>query len=64
MAEGTYGHPYEHESSYRARHYVRGHYSRDDAKDHMMHELGELMEDADAEQKRILERAMKELRNA
>ena len=64
MAEGTYGHPYEHEASYRARHYVRGHYSRDDAKDHMMHELGELMEGADAEQRHILERAMKELRNA
>lgn len=41
-----------------------GRYSRADGKDKMMHELGELMEDADPEQRRILERAMKEIRNA
>ena len=53
-------------SSYarRGMHYVRGHYSRDDGKDHMLHELGELMEDADGEQRRILERAMQEIRRA
>lgn len=41
-----------------------GGYSRDDGKDKMLHELGEMMEDADGEQRRILERAMKEIRNA
>lgn len=57
----------ERGSSYRSRrgtHYVRGHYSRDDGKDHMMRELGEMMEGADGEQRRILERAMREIRNA
>ena len=43
---------------------TRGHYSRADGKDHMMHELGELMEGADDEQRRILERAMMEIRKA
>jgi hypothetical protein len=53
-------------SSYarRGMHYVRGHYSRDDGKDHMLHELGEMMEGADGEQRRILERAMQEIRRA
>lgn len=67
MAEGTYGHPYDdHDSSYamRMRHHVRGHYSRDDAKDHMLHELGEMMEKADPHQRHILERAMQEIRKA
>lgn len=48
----------------RGMHYVRGHYSRDDGKDHMLHELGEMMESADTEQRRILERAMQEIRRA
>lgn len=68
-AQGSYGggHAYDDGgSSYaqRGEHYVRGHYSRDDGKDRMLHELGEMMEGADHEQRRILERAMKEIRNA
>lgn len=53
-------------SSYgrRGTHYVRGHYSRDDGKDHMLHELGEMMDGADEHQRRILERAMQEIRKA
>lgn len=43
---------------------TRAGYSREDGKDRMMHELGELMEDADDEQRRILERAMMEIRKA
>lgn len=41
-----------------------GGYSRADGKDKMLHELGEMMEDADHEQRKILERAMHEIRNA
>lgn len=68
-AQGSYGggHSYdEGGSSYanRGKHYVRGHYSRDDGKERMMHTFGELMEDANPEQRRIIERAMNELRNA
>lgn len=68
-AQGSYGggHAYDDGGSSYARrgeHYVRGHYSRDDGKDRMLHELGEMMEGADHEQRRILERAMKEIRNA
>lgn len=61
------GHTYdEGGSSYagRERRYVRGHYSREDGKDRMLHELGEMMEGADPEQRRILERAMQEIRKA
>ena len=43
---------------------MRGHYSRAEAKDRMMHELGMLMEDADERERPILERTMRELRNA
>ena len=62
-AQGSYD---DGGSSYarRGMHYVRGHYSRDDGKDHMLHELGEMMEGADGEQRRILERAMQEIRRA
>lgn len=65
-AQGSYGNSYDEGNSYarRGEHYVRGHYSRDDGKDKMLHELGEMMEGADHEQRRILERAMKEIRNA
>lgn len=66
-SRGRGGHSYdEGGSSYanRGQHYVRGHYSRDDGKDRMMHTFGELMEDANPEQRRIIERAMQELRNA
>ena len=60
------GHAYDDSgSSYaRGRHYVKGHYSREDGKDRMMHTFGELMEYADPDQRRIIERAMNELRTA
>lgn len=60
------GHSYdEGGSSYanRGRHYVRGHYSREDGREHMMRTFGDLMEGADPEQRRIIERAMNELKN-
>ena len=41
-----------------------GGYSRHDAKDWMMSQLGEMMEGADEHQRRILERAMQEIRKA
>lgn len=69
-ARGGYGHAYnEGGSSYdRGGGYgdMRGGrgYSRDDGKDKMLHELGEMMEDADEHQRRILERAMQEIRKA
>ena len=40
------------------------HYSRDDAKDHLMHKLGEMMEDADPKQRKALEEAMHKIREA
>ena len=39
-------------------------YSRDDAKDHLMHKLGEMMEDADPKQRKALEEAMHKIREA
>lgn len=66
-------------SSYarRGTHYVRGHYSRDDdhdrrdrryskddAKDHMMSKLGEMMEDADPNEREALRKAMREIERA
>lgn len=67
-ARGSYGggHAYDDGgSSYaRGRHYVKGHYSREDGKDRMMHTFGELMEGASPDQRRIIERAMNELRTA
>lgn len=43
---------------------TRGRYSREDGKDSMMHELGMMMEGADEHERRILERAMSEIRKA
>ena len=68
-ARGSFGggHSYDDGgSSYanRGKHYVRGHYSREDGKDRMMHSLGMLMDEADEHERRILERTMQELRNA
>ena len=71
-ARGGYGggHSYDDGGSsyamggnYRGTRGGRG-YSRDDGKDKMLHELGEMMEDADEHQRRILERAMQEIRKA
>ena len=39
-------------------------YSRDDAKDHMMNKLGEMMSSADEEQREILKDAMRKLERA
>jgi hypothetical protein len=37
-------------------------YSRDDAEEHLMHKLGQAMEDADPKQRKILEEAMQKIR--
>ena len=58
------GHSYDDGGSSYAMGGYRGGYSRGDGKDHMLHELGEMMEGADHEQRRILERAMQEIRKA
>ena len=55
----SYGH-YSEEDSYRGG---RG-YSRDDAKDHLMNRLGEMMTSADEEQRQILKDAMRKLERA
>lgn len=39
-------------------------YSRDDAKDHMMDKLGEMMTSANEEQREILKKAMREIERA
>jgi hypothetical protein len=54
-----YGH-YSEEDSYRSG---RG-YSRDDAKDHLMNRLGEMMTSADEEQREILKDAMRKIERA
>lgn len=45
----------------RGMHYVRGHYSRDEGKDHIMRKLGAMMEDADDEQREIIRQCMNRL---
>lgn len=48
----------------RGEHYVRGHYSRDDGKEHMIDELHELMEDAQSEHQRsAIRRCIEQLKN-
>lgn len=37
-------------------------YSRDDVEEHLMHKLGQAMEDADPKQRKILEEAMQKIR--
>lgn len=54
---------YSEESSYRGGRGGRD-YSRDDAKDHLMHRLGEMMTEADSEQRKVLEEAMQKIRRA
>lgn len=58
----SYG-DYSEESSYRGGRGGRG-YSRDDAKDHMMNKLGEMMTSADEEQREILKDCMRKLERA
>jgi hypothetical protein len=58
---------YSEEGSYRGgSSYARGGrgYSRDDAKDHMMNKLGEMMTSADEEQREILKDAMRKIERA
>lgn len=58
---------YSEEGSYRGgSSYARGGrgYSRDDAKDHMMNKLGEMMSSADEEQREILKDAMRKIERA
>lgn len=40
------------------------HYSRDDAKDHMMNKLGEMMEDADPKEREALKECMRAIERA
>ncbi len=69
-SEGSSYDDYSEEgSSYRGGSYARGGqgdrgYSRDDAKDHMMSKLGEMMEDADPNQREILKDAMRKIERA
>jgi hypothetical protein len=44
--------------------YMRGGYSRDDAKDHLMSMLGGMMEDADPNERQILKDAMRKIERA
>ena len=63
---GTYGYPYdERGSSYmrRGEHYVRGHYSRDDARQHMITELQDMLRTADGQYREVIQRALDEIRN-
>lgn len=66
-ARGNYSRGYDEGGASYARngeHYVRGHYSREDGKERMMRSFGDLMEDASPEQRKIIERAMEELKKA
>ena len=63
---GTYGYPYdERVSSYmrRGEHYVRGHYSRDDARQHMITELQDMLRTADGQYREVIQRALDEIRH-
>lgn len=63
---GTYGYPYdEHGSSYmrRGEHYVRGHYSRDDARQRMIEELQDMLRTADGQYREVIQRALDEIRH-
>ena len=63
---GTYGYPYdERDSSYmrRGEHYVRGHYSRDDARQHMITELQDMLRTADGQYREVIQRALDEIRH-
>ena len=63
---GTYGYPYdERGSSYmrRGEHYVRGHYSRDDARQRMITELQDMLRTADGQYREVIQRALDEIRH-
>ena len=63
-ARGNYGNRRYDEggSSYRGMHYVRGHYSRDDSKQHMIGELERMMGTADGQYREVIQRALDEVR--
>lgn len=63
---GTYGYPYDERGrSYmrRGEHYVRGHYSRDDARQHMITELQDMLRTADGQYREVIQRALDEIRH-
>lgn len=65
-SRGTYGYPYdERGSSYmrRGEHYVRGHYSRDDARQRMIEELQNMLRTADGQYREVIQRALDEIRH-
>ena len=65
-SRGTYGYPYDDRgSSYmrRGEHYVRGHYSRDDARQHMITELQDMLRTADGQYREVIQRALDEIRH-
>ena len=55
---------YDADQSMARRRDSRGRYSRDDAKEHMLNKLGEMMPMADDRQRDIIENAMHQLENA
>lgn len=55
---------YRDGNSYARRRDARGRYSRAEAKDEIMHKLGEMMPMANDKEREILERAMRQLENA
>lgn len=52
---------YGRSDSYRARHYVRGHYSREDGKERMLEKIDRLMQDAPDRDRDILRRCKEQL---
>ena len=54
---------YSEDDDYSERRVGRG-YSRDDAKDHMMHKLGEMMENADPKEREALKECMRAIERA
>lgn len=65
MSRGSYARDsYADSGDSYGRHYVRGHYSRDDGRDDMMAQLGEMMQDREIPEnyKQALRGAMEQLR--
>jgi hypothetical protein len=63
-ARGTYGHPYDDSGSSYMRHgehYIRGHYSRDDARQHMINKLQDMLRTADGKYREVIQRALDEI---
>lgn len=61
---GRYSRDEGYAEEYEPSHGMGSHYSMDDAKGRMMEQLGGMMRSADSEQRRILEKCMKELDRA